>query len=203
MKRWSWSQIALALVATVAMACGGSDTRNDRAASGGTAGAAGTAGSAGSAEEGFVKEQLADGDAEVALGRLAQERATSPQVKDFAKMMVADHQKAGEDLKQIASKHNIAPDPDKHDDHNDVRERLTKLTGAEFDREYMQAMVDDHQKAVNDVEGKAENSDNPEVRQWASKALPTLRQHLERAKQIQESLDKDTAGAGARKPGDR
>lgn len=199
MKRWN--QIALALVATAAFACGG-DSPNDRTATGGTAGAAGTAGSAANAEADFVQEQLADGDAEVALGRLAQERATNPQVKEFAKMMVSDHQKAGEDLKQIASKHNITPDPGKHNDHNDLREKLSKLSGAEFDREYMDAMVDDHEKAVKDVEGKAENSDNPEVRQWASKALPTLRQHLERAKQIHENLD-NNAGTGARKPGDR
>ena len=119
MKRWN--QIALALVATAAFACGG-DSPNDRTATGGTAGAAGTAGSAANAEADFVQEQLADGDAEVALGRLAQERATNPQVKEFAKMMVSDHQKSGEDLKQIASKHNITPDPGKHNDHNDLRE---------------------------------------------------------------------------------
>ena len=200
MKRWS--QIALALVASVTLACGGgNDTANDRAAApaGGTAGAAGTAGSAGGADQEFIQDQLADGDAEIALGRLVQERATNPQVKEFGQMMVRDHQQAGTELKQIASKHNITPAGKEHNEHNDMRERLTKLSGAEFDREYMEAMVDDHEKAVNDVERKAENADNPEIRQWASKTLPTLRQHLERARQIQQKLEQ----GGAQKSGDR
>jgi putative membrane protein len=204
MKRWT--QFALALVATLSMACGGGNDRaNDRAAApaGGTAGAAGTAGSAGAPDADFIQDQLADGDAEVALGRLVQERATNPQVKEFGEMMVQDHQKAGAELKQIAGKHNITVEGKEANEHNDAREKLSKLSGAEFDREYMKTMVDDHEKAVNDVERKAENADNPEVRQWASKSLPTLRQHLERARQIQETLEKGDSGAGARKPGDR
>lgn len=202
MKRWT--QFALALVATVSIACGGDNTRaNDTARPGGTAGAAGTAGSAGAPDADFIQDQLADGDAEVALGRLVQDRATNPQVKEFGQMMVSDHQKAGADLKEIAGKHNIAVESKEHSEHNDLRERLSKLTGAEFDREYIEAMVDDHEKAVNDVEKKAENADNPEIRQWASKTLPTLRQHLERAKQIQQTLEQSESGAGAKKPGDR
>jgi putative membrane protein len=202
MKRWT--QFALALVAMVSIACGGDNTRaNDSATPGGTAGAAGTAGSAGAPDADFIQDQLADGDAEVALGRLVEDRATTPQVKEFGQMMVSEHQKAGAELKEIASKHNIAIESKEHSEHNDLRERLSKLSGAEFDREYIEAMVDDHEKAVNDVEKKAENADNPEIRQWASKTLPTLRQHLERAKQIQQTLEQGESGAGAKKPGDR
>jgi putative membrane protein len=203
MKRWT--QFALALVATVSIACGGDGNQpNDRAATpagGGTAGTAGTAGSAGAPDAGFIQDQLAEGEAEIALGKLVQERATNPQVKEFGQMMVRDHQKAGAELKQLASKHNITMEGKDHGDHADVQERLAKLSGAEFDREYMKAMVDDHQDAVNEVERKAENADNPEVRQWASKTLPTLRQHLEQARQIQEKLEQQ--GSGARKSGDR
>jgi putative membrane protein len=60
----------------------------------------------------------------------------------------------------------------------------------EFDREYMKAMVDDHQKAVDEVEEKADKADNDHVKQWAAQALPTLKKHLEQAKQIHESLEK-------------
>jgi putative membrane protein len=60
----------------------------------------------------------------------------------------------------------------------------------EFDREYMKAMVDEHEKAVDDVEAKAEKADNDHVKEWAAKTLPTLKKHLEEARQIQESLEK-------------
>ena len=183
-----WTQFALAVAAAVTLACGDAN-RNDTIA-GGTAGTAGTTGAAANVDRDFIEDMLADGHAEVALGQLVQERAARPEVKEFGQMMVRDHQKAGAELKQIAGKHNIQVDGGEHGDHNDLRERLSKLSGAEFDREYMKAMVDEHEKAVNDVEKKAANADNPDVRQWASQTLPTLRQHLERARQIQEGLDK-------------
>lgn len=181
------SQFALALVAATSLACGNSNnTATDTAA---TPGAAGTTGAAADVDRDFVEDMLADGNAEVELGRLVQERATRPEVKQFGEMMVRDHQKAGAELKQIASKHNVQLDPSEHQEHNDLRERLSKLSGAEFDREYMEAMVDEHQEAVNEVENKAQNADNPEIKQWASSTLPTLRQHLERARQIRENLE--------------
>lgn len=184
MKRGTY--FALACVATVTIACGDGNRNDNR---GGTPGAAGTAGSSLSGDSEFVEDQLADGDAEVELGRLAEERATNPEVKEFARMMLQDHRKAGTELKQIASKHNVQPDEGEKNEHNDVRERLSKLSGREFDREYLKTMVEDHEEAVNEIEKKAEHADNPEVRQWASKTLPTIKQHLERAKQIQKSLE--------------
>jgi putative membrane protein len=76
------------------------------------------------------------------------------------------------------------------DHHKDVRDRLAKLSGVEFDREYIKAMVDDHEKAVKDAEDKADKADNDHVKQWAAKAIPTLKKHLETAKNIQDTLDK-------------
>jgi putative membrane protein len=75
-----------------------------------------------------------------------------------------------------------------HDEQRDLHERLSKLSGAEFDREYIDAMLNAHQKAVDAVEEKATDGDNAEVKQWAASTLPTLKQHLERAKQIQANL---------------
>jgi putative membrane protein len=182
-------QFALAAIAAMAVvACGGNDdqTARDRTP-GATPGAAGTSGTA-SVDRDFIENQLADGQAEIALGQLAQQRATNPAVRQFAEMMVRDHQQAGEELKQIATKHNIQPKTSTDDEHNNLRERLSKLSGAEFDREYMKAMVEDHEEAVDDTKDKAERGDTSEIKQWASKTLPTLQQHLERAKQIQNQL---------------
>jgi putative membrane protein len=185
MKRWTY--FALACVAVVSIACG-DGTRNDTAGRPGTEGAAGTTGAA-NVDRDFIQDQLGDGNAEVELGRLAEQRATRPEVKEFAQTIVREHEKAGAELKQIATKHNIPADTGEQKEHNDLRERLSKLSGAEFDREYIDAMVEEHQEAVNEVERKAENADNPDLRQWASKTLPALRQHLERAQQIQKNLE--------------
>jgi putative membrane protein len=75
------------------------------------------------------------------------------------------------------------------DRHRDLHERLSRLSGREFDREYIKAMVDAHQNTVERFERQAKGGDDPEVKQFVSKTLPTVRQHLERAQQIQQLLD--------------
>jgi putative membrane protein len=177
-----WMQLPLALAMVAALAC----DRSDRANSG-TVGTTGT-GAESNVERDFIEDQLAAGNAEVDLGRLAQDRAGSPDVREFANMMVQDHQRAGDQLKAIANKQNVRAEAEAHDDHRDLQERLSKLSGAEFDREYMDAMVKDHEKAIDAVEAKAEKSDNADVKQWAAATLPSLKQHLDKANQIQSNL---------------
>ena len=178
------------LISMAAIACNGNNNRAaNEATPGGTPGAAGTSGTS-MADRNFVEDMAADSQAEITLGQLAQQKATTPEVKEFGEVMVRDHTKANEELKGIAAKHNIELKADLSDDHKDLRERLAKLSGSEFDREYMKAMVDDHEEAVDNAKEKAEKSDNPEIKQWASKTLPTLEQHLERARQINNTLER-------------
>lgn len=173
-----WMQLPLALAMVGALAC----DRADR-----NSGAVGTSGTGG-IDRDFIEDQLAAGNAEVELGRLAQERTKNPQVREFAGMMVSDHRKAGDQLKELASRHNLQMPAETHDEHQDLHEKLSKLSGSEFDREYIDAMVDDHEKAVDAVKDKADDADSAAIKQWAASTLPSLRQHLERAKQIQSSL---------------
>jgi putative membrane protein len=191
MKRWTNVMLALC-VAAAATACTG-----DRAANKAEEKAVGTSGTAAEpkadmADRDFVGDMMADGRAEVELGKLAQQKASSKQVKDFAAMMVRDHIKTGAELKTVASNANI--DMSKVDadmDHGrDTRDRLATLSGMEFDREYIKAMVDGHEKAVKDIENKANHADNGHVKQWAAKMLPTVTKHLEQARDIHDSLEK-------------
>lgn len=187
MKRWTQVMLGLGLAASI-VAC--NDNRANEAnntAARDTGAAIGTAGA--SADRDWIEDQLEDGQAEINLAQLATERATSPQVKGFAQMMVKDHQAAGDELKQAAAAANVQINPpaELDSDHKDLQEDLAKLSGRDFDRKYIDAMVDEHQEAVNELEKKTD-SDNMQVRQWASKTLPTVKQHLERAKQIQETL---------------
>ena len=187
MKRFT--QIGCAVVLVVAIAgCGGN--KNDES----TAGAAGTTGTAGTSadvDRGWVQDQLAAGDAEVKLGRLAQERGGSADVRAYGAMMVEKHTMAGTELKRVADRHNVAPKPDTHDDHDDLFEKLSKLSGPEFDKAYLDAMIDDHKDVIDELEKKAgKNDEHADVREWASKTLPEAKQHLERAKDLRERLER-------------
>jgi putative membrane protein len=143
--------------------------------------------SRGSGEQQFISDMLEDGRAEIELGRMAQARSQNPAVREFGEMMVRDHTKAGEELKATARQADPRPE-ETNSDHRELMQKLSGLSGAEFDREYMNAMVAEHEEAVRELEGKSESSTNANVKQWASKTLPAVRQHLERARQISESL---------------
>lgn len=135
----------------------------------------------------FVNEAAMGGMAEVELGKLAQEKASSRRVKNFAEMMVRDHSAANEDLRSIAQKKNVTLPADlgKYKEHKDD---LSKKSGAEFDKAYMKMMVDDHQEDIDEFERAANNVDDPDVKTFASNKLPTLRMHLDSAKAINQSL---------------
>ena len=193
MKRFNQALLGISLAASI-VACSNDRPANDTNASanpapGRDAGTAvGTAGA--TADRDFIEDQLEDGRAEINLGKIAAQRATHPQVKQFAQMMVRDHQMAGEELRQVATQANIqitTPEPDR--DHKDAPEEFADLKGRDFDRKYIDKMVQEHEEAVNEVEKKAD-SENVAVKGWATKTLPKLRQHLEQAKQIQETLEK-------------
>ena len=185
-------QLTAALVMTFAVgACAGDDSRSEDsyATPGAATGTAGTSGNANVDAE-FVREQMTMGQAEIEMGRLAQEKAAHAEVKEFASMMVRDHQSSADELKQVVAQtpvQNASPD---HNEHQEFLEELRGLSGREFDQKYMERMVEDHEKGVRQLEQKAEGDANPQVKQWANKALPTMRQHLERAKTIKEALDR-------------
>lgn len=191
-------QFTAALAMAFAMtACAGDDVRdNENATTPGGGAATGTTGTA-DIDRDFVQDQLAAGEAEVELSRLAQEKATHPDVKEFAAMMVRDHQSAGQDLRQIATQANATANTAENrmesglqEADRELREELSKLTGSDFDRRYIDEMIDDHQEAVDDLRGKAEDASHPQVKAWASKTLPTIQQHLQRAESIKETLER-------------
>ena len=146
----------------------------------------------------FIEEHVAMGESEIALGQLAAQKGTHAEVKRFGEMMISDHRAAGQELKQIhsqlaanstgANSTAATADTDARDEHKDALEDLQGLSGPEFDRKYMDLMVEHHQDAVDELERKAENG-STEVRQWASKTLPKVQQHLVQAKTIKETLD--------------
>jgi len=150
--------LPLALAAVVAIGCD-NNRRDTPAATTADPAAVGTAGEAdrnkpGLGDKDFVNDAAIAGMAEVELGRMASEKGASPDVKKFGKMMVDDHTAAGDRLKAIATQHNVEWPAGLDDKHRDLRDKLAKLSGAEFDREYMSAMVDGHEGVASKLESR-------------------------------------------------
>lgn len=136
----------------------------------------------------FVVEAASGGMMEVQAGQLAQQKAMSPRVKAFGEMMVADHTKADEALKALASTKNVMLPGSLGEDHQKHVNDLQKKTGNDFDKEYMSMMVDDHKKDISDFEDASNKATDLDIKSFAAKTLPTLRMHLDSAQAIKAAL---------------
>jgi putative membrane protein len=190
MKRFAHLACAVVAAVSIAACAGDRNPRTDETATGAT-GTTGTAGTSADVDRDWINDQLADGDLDVRLGRLAQERGGSADVRAFGAMMVEKHTMAGTELKRIADRHNVPADDSRREKGDDTVERLSKLSGDEFDRAFLDLMVDEHEDAVDALERKArDDGEHADVKEWAAKTLPEVRQHLERAKELRGRLDR-------------
>lgn len=212
--------LACACAAALTVGCNGNN-RTDNTIANNSVGTAGSGIS--TSDRNFVTDIMSAGMAEIELGKLAKDHAGNAQVKQYGQMMIDDHTNAGNMLKQVATTYSIPAEPKIDDKHRDLMDKLSKLRGAEFDKEYMNAMVDDHEDAVRKVRSRVDENrslterlqgKNPEDRasvkpepsddkvkmslnEWAANALPTLEHHLNRAKEIKDNLDHPNATARA------
>ena len=140
----------------------------------------------------FVEKALQDGATEIEAGKLAQQKGTSDAVKKFGERMIADHTKAGDELKAIASK--LGFTPNKTGPHEKMIKDLSGKSADRFDREYADMMVEDHEKAVKLFRRQSEKGDNPELKQAAAKTLPTLEEHLKLAQDLKKQTSQSKRG---------
>jgi putative membrane protein len=129
----------------------------------------------------FVEKAAQGGMAEVQLGQLAAQRAQSDEVKQFAQRMVSDHSAANDKLKQLATQKGITVPTDLDSSSRREYDKLQKLSGAKFDREYMSNMVSDHKKDVKEFQSEAKSAKDPDIKSFAASTLPTLQDHLKMA----------------------
>jgi putative membrane protein len=147
-----------------------------------------------SGEERFMKEAASGGLMEVELGKVAAEKGSHQRVKEFGKRMQADHSKANAQLKKIASSKGVELPTEASGEHKSTMDKLTKLSGAEFDREYMEAMVDDHKEDIEKFQTQADKGKDPEVKKFASESLPILKKHLELAQSTEKQIKSESKG---------
>jgi putative membrane protein len=134
----------------------------------------------------FVMEAARGGTAEVKLSQLATDRASDEEVRQFAQHMIHDHTQANQELRQLASSEGVTASDELDQEHRNLMNRLSGLKGTEFDRAYMDAMVQDHKKVVAEFEREASQGQDNELKNWASTLLPKLQRHLQMAQDLAE-----------------
>lgn len=137
-----------------------------------------------SSDRQFINEAAQDGLAEVQLGQLASERAASDAVKQFGQRMVQDHTQVNNQLQQLATQKGVTLPKTLNNENQQVKQRLSKLSGAQFDREYMNHMVQAHEKDVAAFESQAQQGQDADVKAFAAQRLPALQEHLQEARSI-------------------
>ena len=187
----------------------------------------------------FINAMAIAGMTEVQLGKLAAERAQNADVKAFGQMMVKDHAEAIDELKQAASPAGVQLPTQLDEKHRELADRLMKLQGEAFDREYMKAMVEGHEDVADQLlrqagwigtstrngstaaapsatgtsgttgagansgatattgtvsnasgaDASGSGSADTNVKTWAMKTLPVVQQHLQRAREIHDTVE--------------
>ena len=142
----------------------------------------------GSSDTAFVEDAALGGMTEVELGKMASTKAANAEVKKFAQMMITDHSKANDELKALAAKKGWKLPTELDSSHKATIESLRTKVGADFDRDYVDDMVADHETDVKAFEDKAKNAADVDLKAFAEKTLPTLRKHLDAIKAVQAKM---------------
>jgi putative membrane protein len=127
---------------------------------------------------------------EVQLGKLAEAKAISESVKKYARMIQNDHNNANDKLKNLAMTNSITVDSAIKSENRQKVNDLSTLSGASFDKEYINLMVENNQKDIQEFENASSKVRNTQLKSWIDKTLPTLKKHLQEAQRIQNELNK-------------
>ena len=139
----------------------------------------------------FAVDAADAGMLEVELGKLAQSKGVSTEIKNLGQMMVADHSKANDELKNLATQKNISIPAALSDKSQRKYDDLNEKTGKDFDKAYADDMVDDHEDVIDWFKKEAEKGNDPDLKAWASEKVPALEHHLQMSKQAKELADKN------------
>jgi len=134
----------------------------------------------------FLHEAMQGNNSEIMLGRLADDQARSPAVREFGRTLVSDHRQAREEVRDLGRRFGLPPDRDIAPEAQDERDRLMGLRGRDFDREFVRYMIDDHRKDLAKFRDEAQENHGP-VSALAARQLPTLRSHLRMAIALERS----------------
>jgi putative membrane protein len=145
-----------------------------------------------STDQTFMMNTAKAGMAEVELGKLAVQNASSDSVKKFGQKMVDDHSKGNDELKTLAASKNVVLPSEVDAQDKSTHDKLAAMKGEAFDREYMTMMVAGHRKVVDSFEAEAKSGQDADLKAWVTKTLPTIEAHLKLAQDTNRAVG--TAG---------
>ena len=126
--------------------------------------------------------------AEMAFGKMAVQKASTDEVKQFGARMMQDHLRASEELGRLTSQEGIRGTGELSMPHQRIQRMLSQLSGKEFDKAYMAFMIRDHIKVIGDWEQRAPTLADPRVKHWTAGLLPVLKDHLEQGRSIAAAI---------------
>jgi putative membrane protein len=137
----------------------------------------------------FIVMAASSNNLELQLSQMAQQRATSQAVKDFAAMMVQHHTKAGQEMRtMLAGKGASVPDTALLPMHRLQMETVAAAQGAAFDKAYMRIMVDAHEEDVDEYEDETTDARDADIRAFTTRMLPILQTHYAQAKEVRKQV---------------
>lgn len=147
-----------------------------------------TGAAADTSPSGFMTAAATSGNNEIAAAKLALTKTKNAEVKQYAQQMIADHTKAANELKPLAAKEKVTLPTEPDAAHKTMADSMSKLSGDEFDKEYLKGQVDDHEKAVALFEAQSTGGTDTDAKAFATKTLPTLKMHLEMAQKLSAKM---------------
>ncbi|MCW3120018.1 MAG: hypothetical protein JWM28_4100, partial [Chitinophagaceae bacterium] len=138
----------------------------------------------------FLVKAMEGGMMEVKLGNIAKLKSKNKRVQDFGNMMIVDHSAAGEKIKDLASAGTVTLPGMTGDEKSKMIRDLNEKKASDFDKAYIDAMVDDHKEDIKEFESASDKVEDADIRGFIMATLPVLRKHLDSCTAIQESLEK-------------
>lgn len=151
----------------------------------------------GEQDQQFARQASVGNIFEIQSSQLAQQTSDTEAVKDFAQRMIEDHASVQDQLVTIARQEDFTPPLDLDQEHQQKLQRLRDLTGEEFDKQYMQAQIEAHRKAIDLYTKEIEQGQDEQLQSFAREALPVLRAHLDQAMSIAREIGVEVASTQA------
>lgn len=136
----------------------------------------------------FLVRAANSGMTEVMISKVAVDRSTRQPVKDIARMLVADHQMVNDQVKSLAQQRNITLPDSISQDSKKMHDDVIAKRGTEFDKKYVNQMIDSHQESINSFESILNDTNDAAVKTFAQNTLPKLREHLDKLKQVKDGI---------------
>jgi putative membrane protein len=152
----------------------------------------------GPTDQQFVMKAAQGGKMEVELAQMAQQKSTNDAVKQLAQKIEQDHTQANKELMDVAKLRGVdvsSATPEAKS--QAMKDKLSKLSGADFDKAYLKMMLSDHKKDIKEFERESNRGMDTDVKAFASKTLPALKEHLQMTENVQKGLSGTSASSSS------